>query len=636
MNQILKSSLCIAMLFSSFVAADVVPYIPQRSESVHAERELVGWQQQINLFDECDTYGSFSIMLGYDRSFRPERIAQALFCDALLTDCCDSKCSTMKVQGSQVDGRDSKALLADYFGLATDFESTITLEPRVDNIFVDFNLYVGLDEWWEGGFFRIHAPVVSTRSRLNFCEKDITVGANNHPVGYFNNAVVGAQAPIYGIAQADLLQSFEDYVTNGKAPNLGSDVTFNPLTKAKWAKCPDRETKLSDIQAVLGWNFWMDECYHVGLGIRAAAPTGTRPEGCYLFEPVVGNGHHWELGAQFTSHWSVWQDDCDADAFTIYLDANITHLFKTKQCRTFDLCGKPLSRYMLAEKLGTPVEDLYAAVDPVAMPNAQFKNEFTPVANITTIPVDVSAAVQGDLALKFAYTHCNFEFDLGYNLWARSCEKICPRCDCSPFVENTWALKGDAFVYGFAQTQGEIDSALASALSATESKATIFAGTNVPADKADWYTNIAVDAKQAAVRDDAGAVPLYTSTGTLAGDAVFTSYQPIFITADDMDIQGAKTRGISNTIFGHMNYVWNDCECWTPYLGIGAEVEFGKMDDKCCCDSSSCCTTSSCSTSCTTSCNTNCCSTDCCDSSCCHDVAVSRWGVWVKGGISFN
>ena len=86
-----------------------------------------------------------------------------------------------------------------------------------------------------------------------------------------------------------------------------------------------------------------------------------------------------------------------------------------------------------------------------APPTAQFANVFTPVANLTTIPVDVSYAVQGEVILKFAYTHCNFQWDLGYDFWGRSCAKICKRCDCcdNGFQDNVWGLKGDAFVFGF-------------------------------------------------------------------------------------------------------------------------------------------------------------------------------------------
>ena len=114
--------------------------------------------------------------------------------------------------------------------------------------------------------------------------------------------------------------------------------------------------------------------------------------------------------------------------------------------------------------------------------------------------VDVSAAVQADLVFKFAYTHANFQFDVGYDFWARSCLKINPRGNCcqSNFSENTWALKGDAFMFGFNNdpTSGQLIGTSETALSASESKATIFAGTNQWPNGIDgeaWNQNPGID-----------------------------------------------------------------------------------------------------------------------------------------------
>jgi len=220
---------------------------------------------------------------------------------------------------------------------------------------------------------------------------------------------------------------------------------------------------------MVGWNFLACDDYHVGIYARGVAPTGSRPKGCWIFEPVVGNGKHWEAGGGLSAHWTGSYKD-GTDTLSFYIDANITHLFKTRQCRTFDLCGKPLSRYMLAAKMTAEVHDLQNALEQ--SPAYQFADEFSSVANLSTINVDVSAAVQGDLVFKFAFSHRNFELDAGYEFWGRSCEKVCPRkCDIQP---ETWALKGDAFVYGFTG----FSSSSAIALSASENDATVFCGTN--------------------------------------------------------------------------------------------------------------------------------------------------------------
>jgi len=666
MHKMLKHALCLTFLLSGTAGA-VAPYYSIRSQSENIARELVGagWNTQINLCDMDCWYGNFAITAEYAKSFKPCYIAQCLFgcwnnncspcatscstscnpcgpcnsCGPCYDNCCDDS-YVVRISGSTVEGRGGSDWLADYFGLPTDYQSCVTFEPRISNFLVDFNLYLGLDEWCQGMYFRIHAPVVHTRWDLNMCECIGNRGVLNHPAGYFNKTFDVVDTDTIGILRSNLVPSFASFISGCGVIN-DPTISFSPLCYAKMDCCERKKTALSDIQMALGWNFWCDCDYHVGLNIRAVAPTGNRPEGCYLFEPIVGNGKHWELGAGFTSHWDFWHDECECSCASFYFDMNITHLFKTKQCRTFDLNCKPLSRYMLAAKFKTPVENLYAGeIGPVTKPIKQFAGIYSPVANLTNIPVDVSIGVQGDLAFMLQYIHCNWSFDLGYNFWGRSCEKIECRCDCCPcFEENTWALKGDAFMYGY----NTVAEPLAVALSASQSGATICKGTNNYPDgdktaSIEYFQNPGADRRAKAWYDSAGTIELesYDSVGPAQ---VYTSKDPVFISYCDFDLCGARTKGLSHKIFAHVDYTWCDNECWVPYLGVGFEAEFGHKpcDDCCYNDCNTCLPCNPCSTSCNPCgpCNTNCCDNNCCDDSCCT-CALSQWGVWLKGGVAFN
>ena len=103
----------------------------------------------------------------------------------------------------------------------------------------------------------------------------------------------------------------------------------------------------------MGYNFLLSDWYHLGLNVRTAAPTGTLRTSEFLFEPIAGNNHHWELwAADLTGHVDLWCDDEHRQKFGIYSDLNITHLFASSQKRSFDLqttCTIPSngSRYML-------------------------------------------------------------------------------------------------------------------------------------------------------------------------------------------------------------------------------------------------------------------------------------------------
>jgi len=666
MNKILL----LAALISPSIFA-VAPYYSARSQSVNAARELVGagWNTNINICGTDGWNGVFAIAPEYTKSFRPYYISQCLFgrqycfppcpeCTNACNPCNNDDLTGIKITGSQVISRGPGDWLADYFGLPTDYIGCISFEPRIENFLVDFNFYLGLDAWCNGLYFRIHAPVVHTRWDLDCCECitqsiegcgrfDIK-GSNAHWPGYFSETVI---TNTIGIVRTDLVNSFESFMNECNVIN-DSTIVFNPLCYARICCQRLEKTSLSDIQMALGWNFLCNEDYHLGLNIRTATPTGNRPEGEFLFEPIIGNGKHWELGGGLSSHWTFWKNHNDEESATLYLDANITHLFKTKQCRTFDLCCKPLSRYMLASKFGTPVNDLKAGESPnnAEAPAKQFLGIYSPVANLTTFAVDVSIGIQADIALMVQYTNDNCSCDFGYNLWTRSCEKIERNCSCYPFEQDTWGLKGDAFMYGFKTLDGSL-TATAVPLSATQSYATIYNGTNnwpTGINGIIWPQNPEIDNKQLAWDDDDSPLVIYDATHSTTAQ-VYTSKEPVFINLCDIDLNGARTKGLSHKIFAHFNYTWHNDEDWVPYIGIGGEIEFGRHcnNDCCsqCCDPYALCQSYLPCNPCQSSCNQYCDSyynpycQSCyspCDNSCCCSCAVSQWGIWLKGGVAFQ
>ena len=234
---------------------------------------------------------------------------------------------------------------------------------------------------------------------------------------------------------------------------------------------------------------------------------------------------------------------------------------------------------------------------------------------------------------------------------------ICAR----PLTKGQWALKGDAFIFGFpADVTGDIQDPTitnvgepAIPLSATQDKATIFAGTNnwpqgssvqtsglylqVP-----WPGNPGIDNRAYAL-DQAQPVAhllvdkeIAASSWTPAG----TSLQPELINITDLDLAGASTKSLSHKLFMHVSYAWSCHDNVTPYLGIGAEGEFGRQDYRC---SRRCQTGISCAQDQQVApCNypptcSNCtaCNAQVAQSACCKTCSLSQWGAWIKGGVSF-
>ena len=589
--------LILCLLIPSFLYAecrDVVTLISPRSQSVNASREMAGWENYINVHSEGKTYGAFAFIPQVSVSFRPERIAQCFFGDGIIP--CKNKLS---IKGSQVKDRPKTAWLADYFGLPTDYESTVLFDPKISNAIFDLDLFVGLDAYIPGAYFRIHAPLVYARWDLGFCETLITTGSHAHDPGYFNPD---------GIPRIQLVDTFRSFISGEQAPKA-TDLIFNKLQHAKMDCGALRLTKLSDIQIVLGYNILANKKYHLGGNVRFSIPTGNSYNGEYLFQPIIGNGGHWEVGGGVSTHIILWHDEDLDDYGGLYFDANITHLFNAWQCRSFDLCNKPNSRYTLAQLMTPFIEDsLHGVVDGVPIePNAQYAQEVTSVVNLTTLPVRVSNTVQVDISLMLSYTKGKNSWTIGYGFWGRSCDKICLPL-ITAFDTQSWALKGDTYVFGFEETtQTPV------ALSVTESMATINAGTNFPKTGAVTaqeisfgQTNPHIDNPFFAIadaNDDATFENLVSQPGGV--NRINTSIQPILLASDDINCASAQTRGFSNKMFSSFNHSI-ELQSVIPYIGFGGEMEFGQ-DVKCATQ----------------------------PQKGCINTAVSFWSVWLKTGVSF-
>ena len=556
-------------------------------------------------------YGAFSVALEYTRSFRPYGMAQFLFgCDLM-------GCNTLAIQGAAVEDRLSCAWLADYFGLSPRFDSRVSFCPRIENVIVNLDLYIGLDEWTEGLYFRIHSPLTWSRWSLNMCEcvvnEGIYEGAEiGFPPTYMAGEPADAVNPFYhgAIEKSNLPQNFTQAMCGCSTwGDMKSPMCFGRMTCCKMS-C----TKLADIHAVFGWNFVRDEDYHFGLNLRAVFPTGNRPCATYLFEPQIGDRKHWQLGGGLTSKWIMWRNDENDDNYLgLYFDANILHLFRTCQCRSFDFCCKPNSRYMLLAEMGTNDDaDTVGAndgADAFVAADYQYQKNLIPAINYTTYNIGVKIAVQADLVLKLGYVRDNWSVDLGYNLWARTGEQFCMGsncncCGCAP--DKQYAIKGDALLYGSRQTGTTTEfTTPPTPLSSSQNTADIHSGLNLKEATTDLgLQNHGVDSPKLAFRNtlvDANRLysEPYRVVNDPTNDRIYTSVQPTLVSCNDINFCKSPS-ALSNKIFAHFNYAWKDREeDWTPYLGVGGEAEFGSGCNAC-------------------------------------RFAVSQWGIWLKGGVAFE
>jgi len=593
--------------------APVAPFLQWRSQGRDTGRKLVGTTSHHVYLDDMESfYGTFNMTPQYDRSFRAHNITQALFGSSLYdistpadaANPCNNSGRALVISGLGTENRNNaKDWMAENFLLPRDYKSVITFSPLVQDFLVDFNLYVGLDEWVKGLYFRVYGPVVNNRTTMGPDEDILAQGsaAGNYPHGYFSSQDQVENTQLFVSA----LQFFSGSPLIAPIDN----ITYNPLQFAKITPCGTHsKTGFAELRGEFGWNY-LHENYHFGFNIQSAAPTGKRPHGEFLLEPQIGNGKHWELGVGVSGHWTMWRSEDEERHFDLVLEADITHLFNASQSRTFDLIGKPNSRYMLAQKLTTnkgTTNHLTGASDN----GVEFANIYSPVANFSTRDINVSIGAQGDAIVMFNYTSRGFTWDLGYNVWGMSRESIkLSNCD-NPFPEKIWALKGDASIAGISTGAGTPTILLA----ATESDANIHIGTNsLTADN--YLLNTGVNKATLAFTGAPGTTSVNAFSATPAAQ-ISTSNPAIFIQEADLDLRAAEIHGFSNKIFTHISYTWIDREDWIPYFGIGFNAEFGNSsnpDDEI---------------------PTNDDTKNCNDDS--ISFALSKWAVLLKGGVSFD
>lgn len=498
-------------------------YLPRNQDSNMA-RWLAGWREYL---PGCDgrVWGNLSLALEYSHSFKGERIAQYLFGSTQLT-----------FSGSQVPNRGERDLLADYFGLATTFRGKIAFKPVIDTIILDINYQLGLDSWAYGLYFMCNAPIVVTRWDLGIhCNEMNNIGPSDYPV--FPEAYMG---PDPAPTELSIRSALSGSASFG---DLKQNLMFGAFPCGRVQK-----TGVANIDLILGYNFLMNESSHFGVFLLTLVPTGNLPNSKIIFEPIVGNGRLWELGPGVYGHFDIWRHNYHS--LGIWFEGVLTHQFKAIQARSFDLIGHgPLSRYMLLKEFNA---------------NDVYRHNLFNAIDFSTRAVEVGGSVRLDAAVKLSYYYDRWGVDIGYNLYARTKEKLhlIPTLHPSDLNNRHFGLKGTEGAYYriLNELTGEIIGE--AVLNSTQNQATIHDGAAIDNPQPINLPN----PNRAAITWDS------PTTGTLK--LAQQSNPPLLITTDNLDItSGASPHQLTNKVFGHIYYTAIDC-CWEPQFGIGGEAEF--------------------------------------------------------------
>ncbi len=252
------------------------------------------------------------------------------------------------------------------------FESLVKFKPKQTMVGTALTYHQHLSEYLDEGFWwEFIIPLLNVTNDLQVSEDFINTGTGPTPDGYYNNMIEAFQQPgwYYGKIDDSARSAFG----------------------------------IADIQVKLGYTYNKTETHAFSTYWGIILPTGNTPDAEWMFEPVVGNNGHMGLYSAASLFFRVWH----SEEMGLYWTLDTAGIFfgENKQMRSFDLKGKPWSRYM----------SVYADYGATSV---------TPGINIFTQSMNVTPGAQRDLNLGFLFKNGGFRGEFGYHVFCRAQEIV--------------------------------------------------------------------------------------------------------------------------------------------------------------------------------------------------------------------
>jgi hypothetical protein len=397
---------------------------PQDSDS---SRRILGWFNQDyteQVYPEVRQI--LTISPQYTRSFNPKQIAQWFFFNG---------CPSMTVgvpneyQDFDIDGTQIGLSLGTLFDPDTytlEFVAgkigTVSARPIVENYIVDFDLWYDLSKWHEKLWSRIEFPLVYMKTNMQMCSSGVGSQEDEYPFGLFSLTSTALSPSDY---VCDATPVPYNSITAALEGNKGWGVV-QPLECGKFSTREKHQWGIAGLHFDLGYDIYKELPWYCAASFHVVCPTGTRPKGTYVFEPVIGANKSWQIGATFISNYIKKFYRCELG---VYLYAVGTHLFKASQDRVYALGSNGAGSQLLLLK-----QFQLSQTGLVDAPRE---------ANIFCGRSKIGSTFMFDGSLMFQLTRNKFVADLGFNYWARTKEKRYKTVNFRGFYEGAIAVKGD-------------------------------------------------------------------------------------------------------------------------------------------------------------------------------------------------
>ena len=474
---------------------------PQDSNSARRILELNNISN--NKVTNQDYRSNINVTLQYQKSFDSGKLANWFSFNGknCMTVGIPGGGETFDINGSQFGM--SLGSVDDTIALVPGSIGKICMDPVVKNFIADFDFYFDLDCIKSGLWWRVDVPVVQQTTDLRLTASGAGKNDSEYGVGLFD--INCAKTPV---PYTDILDAF-----------LGDDGwgSIPALQAGKYKNCKQKKTGVAALHFDLGYDFYLSDCGYFGASIHAVAPTGGKPTGEFVFEPVIGPNNSAQVGFTLEGY-KIWEC-CDERAVGLYFYGVGTHLFKAHQTRVFNLKNNgPGSQYLLLKTINEPTSYVFGAER---------------VANVLAGTTKIGADFMFDGSVMLQFSYRKFFIDIGYNIWARTKEKRSSEVCLRNYAPLTYAIKGD-----------------------------------LPLSTVDSFLGCVSDISSA-------------NGSTIAQSATPTTTEltePIFISASDINFSSAlHPSTYSNKVFCALGFAGN-LRDHSVYIMVEGEAEFGKKN----------------------------------------------------------
>jgi len=181
-------------------------------------------------------------------------------------------------------------------------QGTLKIDPKHTSYGIYLSYNQELENLHKGLFFRVNLPI-------EHVENDLRATA--------------IQTKYLG---KSILDYFSGGYSNDDANNLQAALTHAKICGIQGS------TGVADIELLLGWKLAEKKEHEVEGSIKVIVPTGSSPNGEYMFESLVGNGSHWGIGFNCNTSMNIMKSETSSMEFIASLD--YTYLLKGDEKRT--------------------------------------------------------------------------------------------------------------------------------------------------------------------------------------------------------------------------------------------------------------------------------------------------------------